>query len=203
MYHYSPVRHHVGPSKHPGSCLQLAKQGALNLKTIRHFIIDECDKVLENIGDICKASRCFYCPVTPAYPGRMCLACSCSADIPCNVVRACADMRADVQDIFKQTPHDKQVMMFSATLSQEIRPICKKFMTDVCPFSARACQPGAPSAWLPSPHPSCGLQASRNRQPAVLQHSRRYTALQSTTMCSPLVCSHGAAWACCLVASAV
>ena len=41
-------------------------------------------------------------------------------------------MRADVQDIFKQTPHDKQVMMFSATLSPEIRPICKKFMTDVC-----------------------------------------------------------------------
>ncbi len=58
----------------------------------------------------------------------------------------CADMRADVQDIFKQTPHDKQVMMFSATLSQEIRPICKKFMTDVCPFSAMAC--GLP-AWRP------------------------------------------------------
>lgn len=48
-------------------------------------------------------------------------------------------MRADVQDIFKQTPHDKQVMMFSATLSAEIRPICKKFMTDVCPcFRASA-----------------------------------------------------------------
>ena len=31
--------------------LQLAKQGALNLKTIRHFIIDECDKVLENVGE--------------------------------------------------------------------------------------------------------------------------------------------------------
>ena len=63
---------------------------------------------------------------------------------------AFAGMRADVQDIFKQTPHDKQVMMFSATLSQEIRPICKKFMTDVCPFSARppSCQPGVPSAWL-------------------------------------------------------
>ncbi len=29
------------------------------------------------------------------------------------------------------TPHDKQVMMFSATLSPEIRPICKKFMNDV------------------------------------------------------------------------
>lgn len=30
---------------------QLAKQGALNLKTVRHFIIDECDKVLENVGE--------------------------------------------------------------------------------------------------------------------------------------------------------
>jgi len=37
-------------------------------------------------------------------------------------------MRADVQKIFKATPHDKQVMMFSATLSDTIRPICKKFM---------------------------------------------------------------------------
>jgi ATP-dependent RNA helicase UAP56/SUB2 len=42
-----------------------------------------------------------------------------------------ADMRRDVQEIFKMTPHDKQVMMFSATLSKEIRPICKKFMQDV------------------------------------------------------------------------
>ncbi|KAG9135249.1 hypothetical protein Leryth_013513 [Lithospermum erythrorhizon] len=33
-----------------------------------------------------------------------------------------ADMRRDVQEIFKMTPHDKQVMMFSATLSKEIRP---------------------------------------------------------------------------------
>jgi ATP-dependent RNA helicase UAP56/SUB2 len=38
------------------------------------------------------------------------------------------DMRRDVQEIFRATPADKQVMMFSATLSQEIRPICKKFM---------------------------------------------------------------------------
>merc|ERR1719183_895400 len=40
------------------------------------------------------------------------------------------DMRADVQAIFKKTPHDKQVMMFSATLSAEVRPVCKKFMRD-------------------------------------------------------------------------
>jgi len=35
-----------------------------------------------------------------------------------------------VQNIFKLTPHQKQVMMFSATMSKEIRPICKKFMQD-------------------------------------------------------------------------
>ena len=28
------------------------------------------------------------------------------------------------------TPHDKQTMMFSATLSKEIRPVVKRFMTD-------------------------------------------------------------------------
>jgi ATP-dependent RNA helicase UAP56/SUB2 len=37
-------------------------------------------------------------------------------------------MRRDVQEIFRATPHHKQVMMYSATLSKEIRPICKKFM---------------------------------------------------------------------------
>ena len=37
-------------------------------------------------------------------------------------------MRSDVQAIFKQTPHQKQVMMYSATLSKEVRPICRKFM---------------------------------------------------------------------------
>ena len=40
-------------------------------------------------------------------------------------------MRRDVQEIFRATPHHKQVMMFSATLSKEIRPICKKFMQNV------------------------------------------------------------------------
>jgi len=40
------------------------------------------------------------------------------------------DMRADVQDIFKLTPHEKQVMMFSATLASDIRAVCKKFMSN-------------------------------------------------------------------------
>jgi ATP-dependent RNA helicase UAP56/SUB2 len=40
------------------------------------------------------------------------------------------DMRRDVQQIFRATPHEKQVMMFSATLSKEVRPVCKKFTTE-------------------------------------------------------------------------
>eukprot|EP01126_Amoeba_proteus_P021733 TRINITY_DN2215_c0_g1_i1.p1 TRINITY_DN2215_c0_g1~~TRINITY_DN2215_c0_g1_i1.p1 ORF type:complete len:221 (-),score=31.68 TRINITY_DN2215_c0_g1_i1:529-1191(-) len=37
-------------------------------------------------------------------------------------------MRKDVQDIFKTTPHAKQVMMFTATLTESSRAICKRFM---------------------------------------------------------------------------
>lgn len=40
-------------------------------------------------------------------------------------------MRRDVQEIFKATPAHKQVMMFSATLSKEVRVTCKKFMQNV------------------------------------------------------------------------
>jgi len=73
----------------PGRILALTRDRTLNLKNIKHFILDECDKMLEQL-----------------------------------------DMRRDVQDIFRLTPHEKQVMMFSATLSKDIRPVCKKFMQD-------------------------------------------------------------------------
>jgi superfamily II DNA/RNA helicase len=73
----------------PGRILALIRSQGLNLKHVKHFVLDECDKMLEQL-----------------------------------------DMRADVQEIFKMTPHDKQVMMFSATLSKDIRPVCKKFMQD-------------------------------------------------------------------------
>ena len=43
-------------------------------------------------------------------------------------------MRRDIQEIFKMTPHEKQVLMFSATLNAKIRPLCKKFMQDVSFF---------------------------------------------------------------------
>lgn len=49
------------------------------------------------------------------------------------------DMRRDVQEIFRLTPHEKQCMMFSATLSKEIRPVCRKFMQDVSHQSAYSC----------------------------------------------------------------
>merc|ERR1711970_738400 len=73
----------------PGRVKTLGKDGDLKLDHVRHFVLDECDKMLEQL-----------------------------------------DMRSDVQEIFKLTPHDKQVMMFSATLSKDIRGVCKKFMSD-------------------------------------------------------------------------
>jgi len=73
----------------PGRVLQLVREKELVTKNIKHFILDECDKMLEAL-----------------------------------------DMRKDVQEIFKATPHEKQVMMFSATLSTDMRAVCKKFMQD-------------------------------------------------------------------------
>merc|ERR1712054_288980 len=40
------------------------------------------------------------------------------------------DMRKDIQQIFLETPKKKQVMMYSATMTPDIRTICKKFMSD-------------------------------------------------------------------------
>ncbi|KAL9602037.1 MAG: hypothetical protein Q9219_002146 [cf. Caloplaca sp. 3 TL-2023] len=71
----------------PGRLNMLLRDKKLSLRNIKVFVLDECDKMLDQI-----------------------------------------DMRRDVQEIFRATPTQKQVMMFSATLSQEIRPICRKFM---------------------------------------------------------------------------
>jgi len=73
----------------PGRLLALIREKDLNLKNLKHFILDECDSMLEKL-----------------------------------------DMRRDVQEIFKQTAHQKQVMMFSATLDNSVRAVCKKFMQD-------------------------------------------------------------------------
>ncbi|KAH7104692.1 P-loop containing nucleoside triphosphate hydrolase protein [Auriculariales sp. MPI-PUGE-AT-0066] len=73
----------------PGRLNALARDKVLDAKHVKHFVLDECDKMLEQL-----------------------------------------DMRRDVQEIFRVTPHTKQVMMFSATLAKEIRVTCKKFMTN-------------------------------------------------------------------------
>lgn len=82
----NPVHIVVGT---PGRILALVRDKALNLGHVKHFVLDECDKVLSQL-----------------------------------------DMRKDIQEIFKLTPREKQVMMFSATLPKDIRPICRKFMQD-------------------------------------------------------------------------
>ncbi|KAF7261046.1 hypothetical protein EG68_01682 [Paragonimus skrjabini miyazakii] len=86
----SPVHIVVGT---PGRILDLIRNNALKLQHIKHFIIDECDKMLDTL-----------------------------------------EMRRDIQDIFRMTPHQKQVMMFSATMSKEIRPVCRNFMQDWGPL---------------------------------------------------------------------
>jgi ATP-dependent RNA helicase UAP56/SUB2 len=45
----------------------------------------------------------------------------------CDSLLDSLDMRKDVQEIFRHTPHEKQVMLFSATISKEMRQVCKKF----------------------------------------------------------------------------
>lgn len=36
----------------PGRILALARNKSLNLKHIKHFILDECDKMLEQLGEL-------------------------------------------------------------------------------------------------------------------------------------------------------
>lgn len=31
--------------------MQLATEKTMNLQTVRHFVLDECDKMLENLGE--------------------------------------------------------------------------------------------------------------------------------------------------------
>ncbi|XP_046455484.1 ATP-dependent RNA helicase WM6-like isoform X2 [Daphnia pulex] len=73
----------------PGRLTTLLRTKRLNLCTLKHFVLDECDKMLQDTY-----------------------------------------MLRDVQEIFSNTPREKQVMIFSATLNKEIRPVCQKFMQD-------------------------------------------------------------------------
>jgi ATP-dependent RNA helicase UAP56/SUB2 len=89
----------------PGRLNALVRDKKLSLRNVKAFVLDECDKMLDQIG------RSLWLSM---FAG--------------NTYSFFLDMRRDVQEIFRATPADKQVMMFSATLSQEVRPICKKFM---------------------------------------------------------------------------
>jgi len=44
-----------------------------------------------------------------------------------NILEGGLDMRRQCQEIFKKTPHEKQVMMFSATIGEDARALCRKF----------------------------------------------------------------------------
>ena len=44
----------------PGRILALARSKTLNLKHVKHFIVDECDKVLESLGENQRFSRKFH-----------------------------------------------------------------------------------------------------------------------------------------------
>ncbi|KAJ1971573.1 Suppressor of the cold-sensitive snRNP biogenesis mutant brr1-1 [Dimargaris verticillata] len=71
----------------PGRIAALIRDKSLNAGHVKHFVLDECDRLIDEL-----------------------------------------DMRRTVQEIFKATPHHKQVMMFTATLSPETKAVCKKFM---------------------------------------------------------------------------
>lgn len=46
----------------PGRILALAREKSLNLKHIKHFILDECDKMLEQLGKWCNLFQSGSCP---------------------------------------------------------------------------------------------------------------------------------------------
>ena len=119
----------------PGRVKQLAKEGDLKLGSLRHFVIDECDKVREIRREDREGKmreRESWMTLTSLSPFlTFSLSLLFTPHTQKKQVLDNVEMRSDVQEVFKLTPHDKQVMMFSATLDKEVRPICKKFMTDV------------------------------------------------------------------------
>lgn len=124
----------------PGRVLALVRSRKLQLKHIKHFVLDECDKMLEQL-----------------------------------------DMRRDVQEIFRNTPHEKQVMMFSATLSKDIRPVCLKFMQDVITPNNHLPLAPPPSSTPPAPLAASNKLASES--PKLLRavcHSARSSLLRYT-----------------------
>lgn len=104
----------------PGRILALVKQKHLDLSNLQILVIDECDKVLEATG--------MYSRVLYIYYILFILLLLLPVIFQGYIFFFIIDMRGDVQQIYKNTPHQKQVMMFSATLPQEMKDVCKKFM---------------------------------------------------------------------------
>jgi superfamily II DNA/RNA helicase len=44
----------------PGRILALARDKDLSLKNVRHFILDECDKMLESLGNLFSSLACLF-----------------------------------------------------------------------------------------------------------------------------------------------
>eukprot|EP00056_Hartaetosiga_gracilis_P018663 m.11440 g.11440 ORF g.11440 m.11440 type:complete len:434 (-) comp6921_c0_seq1:564-1865(-) len=89
----------------PGRLTHLMEERELNLGNVKFLVVDECDKVLD------KDDR----SVEKGGDGL--------------------DMRRKVQGIHMKCPKNKQVLMFTATLSAETKKVCKKFMNaplEVC-----------------------------------------------------------------------
>jgi len=73
----------------PGRMMDFVERKAIDLSHVKHFIVDECDKIL------------------------------CEERI-----------RSQMQKVFLATPKRKQVMMFSATLTEDMRKLANKYMHD-------------------------------------------------------------------------
>lgn len=71
----------------PGRMLKLLKDKKFSLENVEYFVLDECDRLIEEIS-----------------------------------------VRSDIQNIFVKTPFNKQTMMFSATMSNEVKDTCRKFL---------------------------------------------------------------------------
>ncbi|KAG0082634.1 Suppressor of the cold-sensitive snRNP biogenesis mutant brr1-1 [Podila epicladia] len=71
----------------PARFKNLIALGLLQAENIKHVVLDECDKIMEDDG-----------------------------------------MRLNVYDIFKKVPRTRQVLMFGATMNDQLRNRCKKLM---------------------------------------------------------------------------
>ena len=113
----------------PGRILQLVREKELLTKGIKHFILDECDKMLEQLDMRRDVQEIFK--ATPHEKQVRVYTHGSSLQAK---ARHTAPERSSHSHILLPSPPfpytTTQVMMFSATLSEEMRTVCKKFMQD-------------------------------------------------------------------------